>query len=229
MKEFEIPFSELSLNSELVLKETGYGETKPDPAVREIVDDLLSTAEKKVTARCCFAIREGILGEDKIIVDGVELYTGRTITDLLKNSVRFALFAATAGYGFEKMMHDIKAESDMLKIYIADIIGSLIAESAGDAMERLLEAEIRGTDHTARFSPGYCGWHLSGQKSLFALMGGSPSDIRLSDVCLMTPMKSVSGIIGIGEGVGKKFYACHICELTACYKRKEILNRKNKN
>ena len=96
----------------------------------------------------------------------------------------------------------------------------LLAEKAGDRMERLLEKELGGERHTNRLSPGYCGWHLTGQKTLFRLMGGSPCGISLSDVCLMTPIKSISGIIGIGPEVDEKKYGCQYCELETCYKRK---------
>ena len=49
----------------------------------------------------------------------------------------------------------------MVKVYIADSLGSIIAEKAADCMEEELAAfiEKRGWKHTNRYSPGYCGWH----------------------------------------------------------------------
>lgn len=89
----------------------------------------------------------------------------------------------------------------MVKVYIADAIGSVIAEKTADCMEIALDEYIhdRGWRHTNRFSPGYCGWHVSEQKKLFPLFpSAEPCGIRLTDSSLMLPIKSVSGVIGLG-------------------------------
>ena len=96
-----------------------------------------------------------------------------------------------------------------------------LKEAVGDKMERLLEKKIIPFHHTNRFSPGYCGWKLTEQKTLFTLLGGMPCGIHLSDVCLMTPEKSISGIIGVGHKVNEKAYGCRFCDLKTCYKRKK--------
>jgi hypothetical protein len=44
--------------------------------------------------------------------------------------------------------------------------------------------------------------------------------VRLTDSSLMVPIKSVSGIIGIGEKVRKLDYTCGLCDFKQCYKRK---------
>ena len=59
----------------------------------------------------------------------------------------------------------------MLKSYIADSLGSIIAEKTADRMELLLEDYLQavGLKYTNRYSPGYCGWHVSQQNVLFSL------------------------------------------------------------
>ena len=79
----------------------------------------------------------------------------------------------------------------------------------------------RGWRHTNRFSPGYCGWHVSEQKKLFPLFpSAEPCGIRLTDSSLMLPIKSVSGVIGLGDGVRKLEYTCGLCTYDKCYRRK---------
>ncbi len=112
----------------------------------------------------------------------------------------------------------------MVKIYIADAIGSIIAEKTADCMEIALDEYIRnrGWKHTNRFSPGYCGWHVSEQKKLFPLFpSAEPCGIRLTDSSLMLPIKSVSGVIGLGEDVRKLEYTCGLCTYDKCYRRKQ--------
>ena len=107
---------------------------------------------------------------------------------------------------------------------MADSLGSIIAEKAADCMELALQKEIgsRGWKHTNRFSPGYCGWHVSEQQKLFPLFPTPhPCGISLTDSSLMLPIKSVSGVIGLGENVRKLEYTCGLCSYEKCYRRKQ--------
>ena len=44
--------------------------------------------------------------------------------------------------------------------------------------------------------------------------------VRLNESALMWPVKSVSGIIGLGENVSYHDYACRLCQLTHCFRRR---------
>ena len=221
MNNYSISFPELNLSREDVLLEMGYKDISPEPYLTDAIHELWPKLECEVTAECTFSIEEGAFLDNAVIIHDLELNTGPTITTLLKNSVQFAIFAATAGIGFEEIINNAKKEGDILKIYLMDVVGTCIAEKAGERMEEFLEKEIGGYIHTNRFSPGYCGWHLTEQRKLFKLLGGNPCGISLSEVCLMTPIKSISGIIGIGENVSRKQYACQYCELETCYKKRK--------
>jgi hypothetical protein len=50
--------------------------------------------------------------------------------------------------------------------------------------------------------------------------------IKLNDSALMTPEKSVSGFIGIGENVKLLPYTCDFCDLKDCIYRKKRKNNK---
>ena len=51
---------------------------------------------------------------------------------------------------------------------------------------------------------------------------GNTCGVRLTDSSLMVPIKSVSGIIGIGEKVRKLDYTCGLCDSKKCFKRLNI-------
>lgn len=226
MAQYRISYDELCISTELILADMGYGKTKPEATVVSMLNGLLHRIEHEVEASCAFRILEGTISGSEIQLGDVRLNPGETINSLLKPATRFSVFAATSGHRFEQLLQEVKQEGDLLQTYLMDAIGSRIAECAGDRMEAYLEKVIGGIDHTNRFSPGYCGWHLSEQEKLFNLLGNDAScGITLSEVFLMTPVKSISGLIGIGELVNRKVYACHICELTTCYKRKERIKQ----
>jgi hypothetical protein len=81
-----------------------------------------------------------------------------------------------------------------------------------------------------RFSPGYCDWNVSEQHKLFNLLPESFCGIHLSESSLMNPIKSVSGIIGIGENLKQLGYQCYWCNDPNCIygktKRKKM-SKKN--
>lgn len=142
----------------------------------------------------------------------------------LRGSEAFAFFAATAGIEFEEFQHTLQQEGDMVKIYIADSLGSVIAEKTADCMEVALAEYIQSKNwkHTNRYSPGYCGWHVSEQQKLFPLFPvTSPCGIRLTDSSLMIPIKSVSGVIGVGTDVRKLEYTCGLCTYENCYRKRK--------
>lgn len=214
-------FQSLVLSVEDIAREIGYGEIPPEEDIQELIASLLARVATLATPRYAFQIFEGEARKDCVCIrDSDPLETGSVLTSLLQNSTRFALFAATVGENFRTYQEEVNSENNILKSYLLDVIGTCAVEKTGDCLETSLKEIIGEEKHTNRFSPGYCGWHLSGQRTLFRLMGGTPCGITLSDVCLMNPIKSISGIIGVGTDVVQNKYGCHYCEMKTCYKRK---------
>lgn len=162
-----------------------------------------------------------------IKVENTELEVGLQICGYLKGASYAAFFICTAGNIFTEITKHYNSQGEYLEAFVGDAIGSLTVENAMDKIQQDLENSL-STENlkiTNRYSPGYCNWALLGQKDLFALVGDNTVGIELTDSCLMNPIKSVSGIIGIGENVKKRAYGCGICRNTECIYRK-ILNKK---
>lgn len=153
---------------------------------------------------------------------------GTIIERQLKGSQAYACFVCTAGEEYQAYQDRLMAEGDMVRVFIADALGSLIAERTADAMEQSLQSSIDKLHwhRTNRFSPGYCGWHVSQQQTFFRHFHEQPLPpnttlgVHLTPSSLMIPIKSVSGIIGLGEQVRYHPYTCGICNKKDCYKRK---------
>ena len=154
--------------------------------------------------------------------DSIRLNTGAQIGEYLKGTDYLALFACTAGAIFTGLVGRYNQRGDYLEAFVADAIGSLTVEKAMDKIHAQLELEMQtiNMQTSNRYSPGYCDWPVSGQRELFDQMGELPIAISLTESCLMLPMKSVSGIIGIGAQIRKRPYACRICKNRDCTYRK---------
>jgi hypothetical protein len=144
-----------------------------------------------------------------------------------------ALFAVTLGGTISagiKMNFD---QNDFAAGSMLDAAASEGAELAADFVESLYRDKLRdvrkSNEATAvmRFSPGYCGWHVTGQKKLFEALQPDKIGIELTDSCLMKPLKSISGVLIAGSkrifAFEDNFSFCARCEDHSCLKRLESL------
>ena len=195
--------------------------------IREILDELNFdsgiTGGYRVVDVDDLNVKAGILK-----INHQELNLGRQVCGYIKESTRAALFLCTAGEDFTRMTNALNEQGDIMEAYILDAIGSLTVENAMDKIQDTIRLSYK-VEHlkiSNRYSPGYCNWPLTDQKALFELIGDNSTGITLSDSCLMTPRKSVSGIIGIGKNLKHHEYGCKICSNTSCMYRK-VLNDVN--
>lgn len=238
MFEQELTYQDLQIPSPEIYEAMGYKDSIPDQMVIEETHTLIKQISHLLRPRYTFFLTEGTVDIEKetlmipqsiILQESIHTHDtvfsiGKTIARQLRGSEAFAFFAATAGAEFEEFQHTLQQEGDMVKIYIADSLGSIIAEKTADCMEVALAEYIQKKNwkHTNRYSPGYCGWHVSEQQKLFPLFPvTSPCGIRLTDSSLMVPIKSVSGVIGIGTNVRKLEYTCGLCTYENCYRKRK--------
>jgi hypothetical protein len=78
-----------------------------------------------------------------------------------------------------------------------------------------------------RYSPGYCGWHISGQKMLFQFLRPEEIGISLLESFLMKPLKSVTGVLIAGKKTvhvfKPEFPFCSECKDHSCQQRIKAL------
>ena len=168
----------------------------------------------------CYVSKAVIPNSSKkdITVREARFQTGGTIVRMLKGAKKIYFFLASAGSGPEHLSRKLIAEGNYLEGYIADLIGSALA----DAIAQYVHDQIRescgrsGYRVTNRYSPGYCGWEVEEQHKLFELFPEGNCGIMLSASSLMSPIKSVSGIIGAGPRVSFRDYTCELCSMKDC-------------
>ena len=212
MTEKILAYNDLQLSVEDVYEQMGYHGTQPDEATQRETQAIIDDVHEWLRPQFCFMVVRDLPAFDM----------GKIIERQLHGSEAYALFICTSGIEFEAYQQRLKQEGDMVRVFIADSLGSVIAEKCADQMERHLQESIDklGWKHTNRFSPGYCGWHVSQQQLLFPLFDGHTCGVRLTNSSLMLPIKSVSGLIGLGKEVRRLDYTCGLCNFDKCYKRR---------
>jgi hypothetical protein len=202
--------------------------TAPEPVtllINEIREELLPLGDIRAEYRIFQGI--GLSREEKTLqVEGVTFNIKPIIYRQMKEAEEAALFICTAGPVIGEMSRNSMKSGDLLKGYVYDVIGSEVVEAAADRMQEQLRKSMAapGKGITNRFSPGYCGWDVAEQHNLFSFFKDNFCGITLTESALMNPVKSVSGVIGIGRNVRFTPYQCKLCEDKNCIYR----NRKSK-
>jgi hypothetical protein len=216
-----------AVRTDRILKGMGMKLTDADPYLLSLIDDFISQCKEIFFPRAGYVLEEKInfdLTLFKTIVSGTELNTGKIVTSLLKKSSAILLFSCTCGHEVEKLSKSFIKNGHGLEGFIVDLIGSELAESVAEYLHHYIESNLSviGYRVTIRYSPGYCNWPVSDQQNLFSLLKENICGIELTPSSLMLPVKSVSGVFGIGTDVKRADYKCRICNDENCIMREEV-------
>jgi cobalamin-dependent methionine synthase I len=130
---------------------------------------------------------------------------------IIETAGHLALFAATLGEPVSRKINDLFRGNDAALGCMLDGIASERADTASTILGRafidalLQDQRVDSAAKVLPYSPGYCGWHVSGQRELFAYLDPGQIDIELNASCLMSPIKSVSGVLIAGPAESHTF------------------------
>jgi hypothetical protein len=155
------------------------------------------------------------------------------LEEIYPRADRLVLFATTLGPAVSEAIAEGFETREFALAAMLDAAASDGADRAAEALERRVEVDLRAGGWDAphggvlRYSPGYCGWHVTGQKRLFASLEPERIGLTLTPSCLMQPLKSVSGVIVAGPAEIHRFAPtytfCSTCETYDCRDRLRAL------
>jgi hypothetical protein len=222
---FQYDFKDLKISVSQVGDILGYKEGEDRELVTELIEEIFKEsaeicnikAEYRIYSEVEFNSNDWSIGINKINFQIKKIVFGQ-----IKKSDSVAVFLSTAGKEIGMRSRKAMQEKDLLRGYLYDVVGSEIVEAAADLMQAELKDAMvsSGKKITNRYSPGYCGWDVAEQHKLFQLVPDNFCGIRLTESALMDPVKSVSGIIGIGENIKFNPYTCNLCDMRDCIYRK---------
>ena len=221
--EINTDLNQIDIKTGEVLELLGYNIDAPDPHVTDRIEYLIKTAYKKIEPTAGFIIlKKNSHTKIEIKLRDTVFNINNLLSSNVKNAEFIALFMCSIGNTIEKESSELMDKNEMLDGYIMNLIGSVSAESVADNLHNHLRlvAENEGLNITNRYSPGYCNWDVNEQFKLFSFFPPHFCNITLTDSALMSPVKSVSGMIGIGKDVKYRSYLCDSCNDVNCIYRK---------
>lgn len=194
------------------------------PEHRALVEGLIAASEESIQARGVYGVHPvERMTDEELVLSGCPPIRG-PIAGFLRPATRVAAFIVTVGDALERLADQRMRRGDRLEGYILNSIGSAAADAAVDALADLIYFEDASPEEalTPPFSPGYCGLSLDEQISLFAMVDARPIGVKLLPNMIMQPVKSVSGLIGIGDSnrIEAHGVPCQWCDLTTCHMRR---------
>jgi hypothetical protein len=164
-------------------------------------------------------------GEFAAVYAGEGLNSHETpLAQIWPRAESLALFAATLGEAVSTRIAELFAIGDMAAGFVLDAVASVSADLLTDRLACRFRERVPGEGTAVLgYSPGYCGWHISGQRKLFEKLGPDDIGISLNDSYLMRPLKSVSGVLVAGSGpihrFRPEFSFCAECTTRQCLPR----------
>jgi hypothetical protein len=148
-----------------------------------------------------------------------------------------ALFAATMGNSLAVKSSALFKEGGAALGYMLDAVNSSAAELLGRQMCRQFLAFLPEEKRATRvlkaqyYSPGHCGWHISGQTKLFQILQPEEIGVTVNANWAMQPVKSISGVLVAGDmdihRFAPVFSFCKQCKEHKCVKRLLLLESEN--
>lgn len=131
--------------------------------------------------------------------------TDTPLEHIYPRAAGLALFAGTLGERVSEEIRRLLGGGDFALGFMLDSVASFCADKMSRAAEKkflkyiLANKRADGNIRVLNYSPGYCGWHISGQGKLFAYLHPEDIGITLNESYLMSPLKSVSGVLAAGK------------------------------
>ena len=127
-----LTYHDLLITPTDVYEQMGYHEAEPDETTRRETQAVMSDVSQWLRPQYCFQVVRQLPDFDM----------GKIILRQLRGAEAYALFVCTAGVEYEAFQQRLKREDDMVRIFIADALGSVVAEKTADRMEDALQESI---------------------------------------------------------------------------------------
>lgn len=221
LKQYQYTFEELNIIPSDFYELLGFGGDEMPEPFSDYIAQVLQEAPALCSILGGFRVFDSVEVNREAVsiqIEKLTFFPSKTVVTQLKNSNKAALFACTVGAGISDRARTISQQGDPMLSYVYDVLGSISVEKSTDKLQANLLHEMKqiGLGISDRYSPGYCDWNVNEQHQLFSLLPQNFCGIQLSESALMHPIKSVSGIIGIGTGLKQKGYQCEWCTDRNC-------------
>lgn len=211
------------LRTKEAIRYLGYGKHAVDEGTLGLISDSFRDLEACAEAKSIYRIFEcEHTGENELQIGKMNI-TSRSLGRNLKGCGNVVLLGATLGTGVDLMMKRFSL-TDMAKTVVLQACAAAYLEEYLDQLQEKIGEELRQQEKwlRPRFSPGYGDFDIHHQKDILQMLDTAKTiGLTMTDSYMLTPVKSVTALIGISDSDEK----CHIKGCESCGKTDCIYRR----
>ncbi|MCP4005048.1 MAG: hypothetical protein GY725_12715 [bacterium] len=146
---------------------------------------------------------------------GAELTRAEGAVRLLGKAEELVMAVGSIGPALDTTTREWFASGREVEAFILGEVGNLAIGKLADHLPKSIAewASERGFDTSGVLSPGQNDVDLSEQRVVVEVAGAERIGVELTSACMLAPVKSLSMLIGLGQGLPKWTHAqaCELC------------------
>lgn len=213
----------MDIRTKEAVRYLGYGKNAVDDKTLQEIQDSFRELERVADKKSIYRIFElSLKDENELKIGNVEIYS-RNLRTNLKDCKQVVLFAATLGAEVDRLIRKMQVV-DMAKAVVMQACAATLLEEYCDELQQKIAEHMQeqGKYIRPRFSPGYGDFSIQHQKAVLAMLEASKRiGVTMTDSYMLTPTKSVTAVIGIGDvEMNCNLNNCEECDKTDCTYRR---------
>lgn len=196
-------------------------QSKIDKTLKDEIESVIKECSENLKYSVCYVKTPVKINGDSVDFDFCSVKS-KSLSSHLKRSEYAVIFASTIGLEIDRLIFKYGKISP-LKSLILQALGTERIESLCDDFCEFIKNEFKtqNLETTSRFSAGYGDFPLSFQKEIFSVLKPENKiSLYLNESLIMSPSKSVTAVIGIGNKEENEEVKCTLCENKDCVFRR---------
>jgi len=189
------------------------------PRIRELLPEVLAEVVRLDLLQPALAWESHPVleasGSRVRLAGGAALAQAETVVEVLGAAEELVTAVGSIGPALDETTRDWTASGRELEAFVLGEIGNLAVGKLTDLIPRRVAewAADRGLGASGALSPGGTGIDLAAQRVVVELASAQRIGVELTQTCMLTPLKSVSVLIGLGHGLPTwtRAQACELC------------------
>jgi hypothetical protein len=185
----------------LAMQSGSFGKILANPERLNTFRQAIADVEQVVQPVACwdFFPIEKVLHEQLVLADGIRI-GGGPVVQVIGGAAELIVAVCTVGPVVDRLIEAAQKERRLFRTMVLHELGAWAVDQVRQEWCRLLEEElqVKGLRVSAPLSPGESVWSVKDQATIFSLLDTSEIGVSLSDTMIMSPIKSLSLIMGTG-------------------------------
>ena len=173
-----------------------------NPAKLDIFQKALKDIKEAIEPAACwdrFPIRKFL--HDRLVLDDGLRIGGGPVISVVGGAEELIVALCTVGQTVDRLIGEAQKRKQLFEALVLSDLAAWAVDMVRQQLCRRLEEEAKeqGLHISAPLSPGESVWSVEDQAVIFSLLDASQINVSLSTSMVMSPIKSLSLILGVGS------------------------------